>query len=198
MLEEHDSHMEHLHEEVQHQTHNRQEQSHWVTWAAMTAAIFAVLAAISSLISSEMADNAIADLIKSTDQWAYYQAKGVKAGIAESQYNILKQNNAPTDTISHLLEKKKRYSKEQETIKEEALKLEENSKRLHELHETFSHAVTFFQIAIAMIAIAVVSKLRLFLLVAAFIGCVGLFYFASGLLMQNQDQWFALLFSKKS
>jgi len=62
----------------------------WRTWLALTTALIAVIAAVISLASGYYADrslleknNAVLLQSKASDQWSYYQAKGVKKNVAE-------------------------------------------------------------------------------------------------------------------
>src|ERR1044071_874715 len=53
----------------------------WSFYIAISTALMAVLAAVSSLVAGDHANDALIEQIKASDQWAYYQAKGIKADI---------------------------------------------------------------------------------------------------------------------
>ncbi len=62
---------------------------------ALTTALFAALAAIASLEAGGPVNEALALKTEATrlqaeasDQWSYYQAKGLKAAVADAQKNI--------------------------------------------------------------------------------------------------------------
>jgi hypothetical protein len=76
-----------------------------------------------------------------------------------------------------------RYKKEQLTIKDKAEELQNESNSHLEIEKKFAKAVTFFQIAIAISAISILTKRRFLWVVSLFIG-------ASGLLFLIEGVWF--------
>ncbi len=133
---------------------------------ALLCAILAVAAAISALFAGHFANESMILQMQSSDQWAYYQAKGIKASLSELKGQILKDETS--------LEKVAEYKKEQEEIKSEAeAKQKESQDKLH-LHESLAASVTLFQIAIALTAISVLSRKRVFLNVALVMAVIGL------------------------
>jgi len=137
-MEEQEVPVEHLHDIVH-------EQAHKISWAekvALTTALFAVFAAISSLLSTHESDQAILLRVESSDQWAYYQAKSIKGMITQSP------------------DEKARYEQEQEIIRKEAEVKTQASEHAMHTHEYCAYAVTLFQVATALGAIAVLVKRR--------------------------------------
>src|ERR1700735_553807 len=61
----------------------------WVLYVALTTAIIAVLAAITGLIANDHADEAMLAQIKSSDQWAFYEAKSIKSEEIATSNKIL-------------------------------------------------------------------------------------------------------------
>ena len=45
---------------------------------AISTALMAVFAAMASLLAGHHADEAVIEQIRASDQWAFYQAKGIK------------------------------------------------------------------------------------------------------------------------
>jgi len=66
---------------------------------------------------------------------------------------------------------------------EEARALEAGSKRHLAIHELLACAVTFFQVAIAVGAISVLTRRRRFFGVSLAFAAVGLYFFARGFLL---------------
>ena len=62
----------------------------WTMHVALSTAIIAVLAAIAGLYGNHHANEAMLDQIKESDQWAYYQAKGIKYVVIENKIDLLK------------------------------------------------------------------------------------------------------------
>src|SRR5438132_8931830 len=103
-------------EHLQEQTHHAAEHggAPWISWVALSTAILAVLAAIAGLLSGKHANEAMMAQIESSDQWAYYQAKSIKASVLDAKIAL---STAPNESDS---DKRDRYEKEQEEIKTEA------------------------------------------------------------------------------
>ena len=169
---------EHLQEEIHH--HAEGASQSWIMGVALTSALLAVLAAVSGLQSGHHDNEAMFDQMKSSDSWSYYQAKGIKAAVLGSKIDFrraLKQPVAPQDE-----EKLRGYEEEQAKISDEAKELEASSRRHLRTHETFAAAVTLFQVAIGIAAIAVLMRKRSFWALSSAFGAVGLVFFIRGFL----------------
>src|SRR5215472_17033730 len=109
-------------EEAEVPLQHRQEQTHerakhgpaWISWVALSTAILAVLAAIASLLSGEHANEAMLSQIEASNEWNYYQAKGIKAAVLDAKVAF---TGTPDESDES---KRARYEKEQEEIKSEA------------------------------------------------------------------------------
>ena len=102
---------------------------------------------------------------EASDQWAYYQAKGIKAAVAEaSRTSWLAIGKEPP---AEYTANEKRYKSEQEEIsrkakekeKERDAKSEEADHLLHR-HHGFANAVALFQVSIALGAVAALTRSR--------------------------------------
>ena len=178
MVEEADDPVEFIREEIHEAAHHMRES--WLKWAALLSAIFAVLAAVSGLQSAHYANDAMIEQIEASDQWGYYQAKGTKAMVLESEMRILSQLGS-TDAAA-MQQQIEKYRHEQAEIKAEAESKVALSRAHLARHETLSRAVTLFQVAIAIIAITILTKRRRFLLVSVGAAGLGLFFFIASYL----------------
>jgi hypothetical protein len=139
---------------------------------ALTTALFAALAAIAALRAGATVNEALvlkteaARLqAEASDQWAYYQAKGIKAATAEAaRTSWLAIAKEPPPEYA---EKQKRYGEEQKEIEKKAREKEkerdEKSKEADELlhhHHGFANTVALFQVAIALGAVAALTRNR--------------------------------------
>lgn len=79
--------LEQTQEDLLHHAHAAAET--WVLGVALTAALLAVLAALSALMAEYHANEAMILQIQSSDQWNYYQAKGIKANLLNSKAELL-------------------------------------------------------------------------------------------------------------
>ena len=170
--------MEKVQEHIEHHAHLSQEK--WVSAVALTTALLAALAAIASLLSGEHANEGMISEIKAANQWSYYQAKGIKSGLLGSKSELLtalghSPSAADTDKLAE-------YAKEQKEIRETAEEHGREAEAHMHTHVIFARAVTFFQIAISIAAISILTKRRIFWGVSLGFGLIGIFSLAHGLL----------------
>lgn len=134
---------------------------------AMFTAIIATVGAIFSYMGG--ATQASAGLFKNdaaikkteaANQWAYYQSKSTKQSLTELAYELAAENKKPGLAV-----KLERYEQEKNAIKQKAEALEAESLALDELseaqmhqHHRWAQATTALQVAIALAAIALLTR----------------------------------------
>lgn len=143
-----------------------------IRWIALSTALLAALAAIASLEAGATVNEALVLKTESTrlqsqasDQWAYYQAKGIKAAVVQSSAaSWAAVGKAPPGDIAT---QTARYAAQQDSIRDQAKALEtERDAKSHEAdallerHHRFAGAVALFQVAIALGAIAALTRVR--------------------------------------
>src|SRR3569623_579285 len=74
----------HLHEKMQEESEEHGAARKWLSRVAVSSAMLAVAAAICARLASHHSDEAILEEMRATDQWSYFQAKGIKSAIQES------------------------------------------------------------------------------------------------------------------
>ncbi len=139
---------------------------------ALTTALFAALAAIAALRAGATVNEALVLKTEATrlqaeasDQWAYYQAKGIKAAVQEASRTswLAIAKEPPADYAAS----QQRYGQEQAEIQKKARELEGERDRksaeadhlLHQ-HHGFANAVALFQVSIALGAVAALTRSR--------------------------------------
>ncbi len=161
----------------------------WSSYLALSTAIIAVFAALASFQAGNYVDqsllaknDATLNQAKASDQWSYYQAKGVKFNIADSFANY---TGRPS-----FKDQANKYAKDQEEIQKSAKEFEakviesnDKSEILFEKHHKISLAVTFLQIAVALSAISALLKRKSFWYFSILTTLVGLIFFLIGLMM---------------
>jgi hypothetical protein len=181
-MEEIENFSEQIHEQSNEHAHHLAEEGkeRWVIFVAMTTAIIAVLAAIAGLLAGTHADDAMLSQIKASDQWAFYQAKGIKSDvIASTGKMLIAMGKQP---LQEDINKIKENKKEQAEIKNKAEEFQKESDVHLEKHGIFAHGVTLFQIAIAIGAISIITKRKFLWLISVGFACVGIFFLVQGLL----------------
>jgi Domain of unknown function (DUF4337) len=152
----------------------------WTTSVALSTAIIAVLAAIAGMFGNHHANEAMLLQIKSSDKWAYYQAKSIKAEIAQSNARILTAMGKTTadDTTLNTT----RYEKDKAQIKSVAEEEEHDSEEHMATHVVFSRAVTIFQIAVAISAVAILTRRKVLWYLSLGLGVIGAVFLTMGFL----------------
>jgi hypothetical protein len=174
---------ERLHEAIQEEL--EREGGRLVRVIAVTTAIFAAIAAVAALLAGGSANEALMLETGATrlqaeasDQWAYYQAKGIKAAVQEaSRTSWLSIGKEPP---SQYADAQKRYAREQAEIAAKAKEKEaerdakaaEAAHLLHK-HHRFANSVALFQVAIALGAIGALSRNRYIWFVSVILGVTG-------------------------
>ena len=177
-MEESEVPLEQVQEHIEHHAHLSQEK--WVSLVALSTAILAALAAVASLQAGDHANEAMITQMQASDQWAFYQAKGIKSGIVEGRTQIMQAlGKVP---LAADVEKLEKYRHEQEEIKGEAeAKAAESMVHLRK-HKIMARSVTLFQVAIAVAAISVLTKRRRFWIMSLILGAAGLCFLGQSML----------------
>ena len=144
----------------------------FLRWISLTTALLAALAAIASLKAGATVNEALVLKTDATrlqaqasDQWAYYQAKGIKSAVTESA--ITTWEAAGKSAPPRLAAQSARYLAQQDSISRKATELEhqrdEKSREAEVLlsqHHVYAAAVALLQISIALGAIAALTGSR--------------------------------------
>ena len=159
----------------------------WIRYLSVSTAIIAVLAAIATLLSGNYANTALLkknDAIlaqsKASDQWNYYEAKGVKRSVDEGFYA-----QRPDPALKAEIDK---YTLQQVDIQKEArgfeaqvTDLDNQSEAYLGRHHHLAIAVTLFQVAIALSAIAALLRTKPLWLLSLAGSLVAVVYLVLGL-----------------
>jgi hypothetical protein len=159
-------------------------------WVSLSTAILAAIAAMASLRAGDTVNEALALKSDATriqaqasDQWAFYQAKGIKGAVARA--TAVTWQAAGRRVPPDLEATANRYDSEQKEIQTKAKELEtERDAKEHEAasllekHHHYAAAVALFQVAIALGAVAALTKFRLVWFGSLALGAIGLVMFA--------------------
>jgi hypothetical protein len=181
------------HEHHEHHAHAKpQGLPGWLRYLSLSTAMIAVFAAVASLESGSNSNEAILEKSEAmlnqsqaSDQWAYFQAKGLKATLSEGEAAII--TDGKPELAAKLAGEAKRYRGETEEIQKAARELEDkvkdNNKRSEQLmkhHHRFAIAVTLLQIAIALSAIAALTRRKPLWFLGMAVSAGGLAMFVRG------------------
>jgi hypothetical protein len=170
---------EHLHEHINEEAGESRDP--WSMYLAISTALMAVFAALASLFAGHHSNEALISQIKASDQWSYYQAKGIKYEITHS---VIEHNKTELDTAAaaRLNEKQSKYKDEQKEIMEKAHDAEKDSEEHLAKHVTLARCVTLFQISIAISAISMLTRRKPLWYFSLVLSLFGLYQFIVGIL----------------
>ncbi|HEY0778465.1 MAG TPA: DUF4337 family protein [Gemmatirosa sp.] len=171
---------EHVHHEAEH------EGAGLTRRIALSTSVLAALAAVSSLQAGGTVNEALALKTEATryqaeasDQWSYYQAKGIKAAVAQAA--AASWSAAGKAPPAALAAAPARYAHDQDSARTAALAKEhardEVSREADALmakHHGYAYAVALFQVAIALGAVAALTRMRAIWLGSLLLGGVGI------------------------
>jgi hypothetical protein len=152
----------------------------WIGKAALSSALIAVAAAIGSLMAGHNANEAMLEQMQATDQWAFYQAKGIKSAVLDTRLELLRALDKPVPEEERT--RLASYENDQKKIEEKGNELEGESRVHMRRHTVLARSVTIFQIAIALAAIAVLVRRKQFWHISLALSLAGLFFLIQGMI----------------
>ena len=165
----------------------------WLNYLALTTVLLAVCATLSTFKGGGYSTRSVISQAKASDQWAYFQAKGIKSYLYELQAEKLELEVdllPPTASktvrdkmqaaIDSYKKKVKQYQKERDDIQATAQKLEAERDDAQVHGKPFGIAVIYLQVAILLSSIAGLFKNQWLWFLALPVGALGALYFADG------------------
>ena len=155
---------------------DKEKRDAWTKYVSLSMICLAVLAAIatqrgagSSSATMKQLNEATFNQAEASDQWAFYQAKGIKEGIYELERERLMTGGGTVEpkVLAGLTAKVERYQSEKKEIMKEAKAFEAKRDTARTLSTYFADcgremglSTTVFQIAIALGGVCLVVKKR--------------------------------------
>lgn len=163
---------------------------------ALTTAIYAVILAITSRGGNNATKEVLLAQQQSSDQWAFYQAKGIRehqyrAQALRLEVELLERGAAmpPAARAGYeeqrkkLAEEEKRYNADKKEIEKDAKRLEHERDRNKAKDPNFDFAEALLQIAIVIASVAILSSSRPLYGVSLVFAVIGVLLCANGYLL---------------
>ncbi|MGA8428626.1 MAG: DUF4337 domain-containing protein [Candidatus Sulfotelmatobacter sp.] len=174
-------------DELQELQENAEHAKHNPTMApvSLTMAVLAVVVAVVALLGHRAHTEEVVLQAKSSDQWAFYQAKNIRRHTDEL-FTDLTSVTPTTDAaaLGKLREKysgeAERYKNEQKDIEEKATEMEKEVGAERRRADRFDLAEVFLEIALVITSITLLSGRRIFWSVGIVMGVVGLIVAGAG------------------
>jgi len=161
----------------------------WLNLLALTTVILAVCATLATFKGGGHSTRAVLSQSQASDQWAYYQAKGIKGNLYEVEAMRLRRElelapKAAVPTLAKSLadvdKKVAKYDGEKAEIQKEARRFEDAKADAQKHSAAFGLAVIFLQIGILLSSIAALLKQKPVYYTGLVVGVVGIVYFVNG------------------
>ena len=177
---------EELHELEEHAEQARHDPS--LVPVTLTMAVLAVLVATVSLLGHRTGIEEVVLQNKTTDQWAYYQAKNIRRHSDELFADMISIVNSKDAEAAGKLQEKyraeaERYRDEQKELDAKARELEQEAVLARGKTDRFDLGEVFLEIALVITSITLLSGRRLFWYLGLLFGGAGIVVAASVLLL---------------
>jgi nitroreductase len=165
----------------------------WLNYLALTTVIVAVCATLATFKGGGYSTRQVLSQARASDQWAYYQAKSMKADLyALAQANAeLEEQSLPATTPKSVTQayakrtqeyaaRVAKYEQDKSTIQAEARGLEKTRDEAQKHGGFFGIAVIFLQISILLSSISALLRKKPVWYLGLAVGAAGILYFANG------------------
>lgn len=173
-----------------------EKRSKWTRYVGLATAIFAVFAALGALESGNLVNEAMIEQLKSSDKWNEYQADKVKAhgyglwanqlvdsgAVADRSSKKTKKGQplSPGKRLGEYLDQIEKEDSKTVGLSKDADELSKKSEALLVKHHQFAFSVTGIQVAIALGAVAALTKMKWVWFVSLVFGVAGVVLFLRG------------------
>ena len=172
-----------MHEQAEEARHNPS-----LKPVSLTMAVMAVLVATVTLLGHRAHIEQVIAQAKANDQWAYYQAKGVRRhnyeAFAELMSALTSKDEAREEKArAKFLQQAERYHDEQKEIEKEARKLEEEVMLAGRKANRFNIGEVFLEIALVVTSITLLTSNRGYWVMGMVFAAAGVIMAATGFLV---------------
>lgn len=149
---------------------------------SLTMAVLAVLVAVVSLLGHRAHTEEVVLQAKSSDQWAFYQAKNIRQH--EDELFVATNNSgAAAEVREKYNQEAERYKKEKDEIQTEAQKLEREVAMERSRADRYDLAEVFLEIGLVITSITLLSGRRIFWHLGIVLSVVGVVVAVMGALV---------------
>lgn len=177
---------EELNELKEHAEHAKEDPS--LAPVSLTMAVLAVLVAVVSLLGHRAHTEEVVLQAKSSDQWAYYQAKNIRRHTDELFTDLT--SVTPTTDAAALAKLRDKYSQEASRYKDDQKEIEDKAREMEAEVATernradrFDLAEVFLEIGLVVTSITLLSGRRVFWGLGLVLGVVGIVVAATGFVL---------------
>jgi len=148
--------------------------------AAVTIAILAVVLAVVGNKGDNAKTDAIIKTNEASNQWGYFQAKGIKGSIASAEQElltVLAPSQPAAADVAKITERLKsdaeRYKTEQVKIKKDAEEAQKDAERGSKINDRCDQGSLALQIAIVLASVSILARSHAFWIASIVLGLIG-------------------------
>ena len=149
----------------------------------LTMAVVAVLLAIATMLGHRAHTEEVLIQTKANDQWAYYQAKTVRAHMYEADAEMAALFPKGEEKSADFKKRAEEQRKGAEEVRKEAEAKERETDMASRKGNNFDTAEIFLEISIVLCSITLLTKRKVFFFVSFVSTVVGVVFVARGLLL---------------
>jgi hypothetical protein len=151
----------------------------WTKYVSLMIVALAVLTGYASLKAGGFGSQVMLNQAKASDQWSFYQAKGIKRSLKEMEATLV----GTPETQAKAKSEAERYKTEQDGIYKVAKGFEEASQEAARHGGPLGNGIAALQIAIALASVCMIAKRKALWLASGVLGLAGLGYVVYGLFL---------------
>jgi hypothetical protein len=175
--------LQELHEHAEHARHDPS-----VAPVSLTMAVLAVVVATVSLLGHRTHTEEVILQNRSSDEWAYYQAKNIRRHADQmfvdlSSLMAAKDSDQLAKLQARYSDEAKRYSDEQKELQAEATHLEDETHLASHKADRYDLSEVFLEISLVVTSITLLSKKRGFWYGGIVLGVIGTVVAITGVLL---------------
>ena len=154
----------------------KEKREQWTRYVSLMIVALAVATAIGSLRAGGFGGKVMLNQSQASDTWAFYQAKSIKARIAE-----LESHGPSAKLAAKAAADVKRYEAEEQTLETKAKGLEAARDEAAKHGPPLGFAIASLQIAIALASVSLITKRKILWAASTALGLIGVGYLVVGL-----------------
>jgi len=166
----------------------------WTNYLAMTTILIAVCATLSTFKGGGYSTKSLLNQTLASDQWSYFDSKGVKGYIFEAQLQDVTFRKSMLNQTGKRASAERQYQEQIDLLSKKVKKFEDEKKEIKKKAEAFVQAsadsklhsgafgiaVIFLQVSILLSSISALTKRKYIWIISLFVGAAGILYFLDG------------------
>jgi hypothetical protein len=157
---------------------DKEKRDSWTKYVSLMIVILAVITAYGSLKSGGYGSRVLLNQAKASDEWAFYQAKGIKRSLAEMESRL-----GSAEVQADAKKRADRYQQEQDEIQAMAKAYEVDRDDAAKHGPPLGTGIAALQIAIALASVCMITKRKSMWAASGALGAGGLGYLVYGLFL---------------